>query len=82
MKRVRVPYDPPITMDTETTAIRTPMALHFDRAQLAVDIERLQKYCDRLEEDLAEARKRLADKQNKMNQLALIAIGRLRKRNG
>lgn len=67
-------------MHQETTAIRTPLALHFDRAQLAVDIQQLQKYIDLQEESLARNRKLLAEKQQKMNQIALIAIGRLRKK--
>lgn len=66
-------------MNNETTAIRTPTALHFDRVALANEIQGIQKKAELLEAELAVVRKKLAEKQNKMNQLALIAVGRLRK---
>lgn len=69
-------------MNTETTAKRTPMALYFDRAALAVEIDNLKKRAELLEVELAKTKKDLEEKHSKMNQLALIAIGRLRKKNG
>lgn len=66
-------------MNRTTTAKRTPTTLHFDRCALAAEIQQVQKGIEAIEATLAQQRKLLAEKQNKMNQLALIAIGRLRK---
>jgi hypothetical protein len=67
-------------MNTDTTAIRTPTALGFDRQALAVDIQRLEKKEELLAAELDKTRKEISDKYKKLNQLAIIAVGRLRKR--
>lgn len=80
MTGVQFSNTPQFNMNRETTAIRTPTALQFDRLDLAVSIQKIEKNIKLREVELAKLRGLLEEKQRKMNQLALIAIGRLRKR--
>lgn len=66
-------------MNTETTSKRTPTALHFDRTAIAYEIQKLENAIQQSEFELSKLREDLAVQYRKLNQLSLIAVGRLRK---
>jgi len=67
---------------TNTTTVRTPTVLHFDRMALADEIQQLQMQITDLENSVRSLREKLDEKQRKMNQIALIAVSRLRRGHG